>query len=314
MKPKKTEAELGVNPSSFPTMDELLGTDYWGIDTMASINVCGNRLSFGALRGTAEVAVKVANGQMVSVKQCGTIVLKLVSEENKKVRAVVDKVYYSPIFKTNLLSWCLLKRKGWQLHSSNKGDFITTPMGTKIPVQTRGNVMTLSTNNVERVSSSVKEVNATIGTGLNPFTQLHAKLGHISPVSLLKLINNKKLMDMPKMTEDQIKAGTVEIKECDVCVQAKFRRTNFGHNGLYNGNAPGEALHMDTFFVPMEDIGQKLKWMEYGVSIVDPFSKGRWFHWCNNKGDIPSKVIETINYVEKQFGCKVKHLFVDGGG
>jgi len=101
------------------------------------------------------------------------------------------------------------------------------------------------------------------------------------------------------------------VLACKACALGKGSRTAFGHRGLDKGSAPGEVLHMDTFFVPRRD-GDRT-WMEYGLTIKDAYSGYRWFRRLDTKDEAAPRTIDIIQNVQTQTEHKVKRIYADGG-
>ncbi|MDR3447051.1 DDE-type integrase/transposase/recombinase, partial [Dyella sp.] len=126
-------------------------------------------------------------------------------------------------------------------------------------------------------------------------------------------MKNGTTLDVTKVTasEQELNEAKRRITECTACTVGKGTRTAFGHRGLDKGTAPGETIHMDTYFVQLENDGRK--WVEYGTTASDPFSSWRWFFPSDHKDQITQGMIDVIRNAQTQFGCTVKRVYTDGG-
>ena len=143
----KRKAGAGANVG---TTDALNGSA-WGIDTMASLHLSGNKALFSGLRTCAPVHVKVADGGVVMLSQQGTITLRLLTPKGNAIQIKIGGVYYNDRITTNLLSWCVLRNGGWAKKSDKNETYLITPSDIKIPLSTKGRVSMLQCGTMERV-------------------------------------------------------------------------------------------------------------------------------------------------------------------
>jgi hypothetical protein len=120
-------------------------------------------------------------------------------------------------------------------------------------------------------------------------------------------------MDVTKVqaTDHELREAKARIAGCKACIQGKGMRTPFGHRGLDIGTAKGETLHMDTFQVQRSEGNRK--WLEYGLTVTDPFTQWRWFASLQSKDQAAKEVVAIVRNAQTQLGCKVKRLYADGG-
>ena len=321
------------------TLDKALSTTVWGIDTMASTHVSGNRSAFGTLHRQAAIGVKVANGDIVQVSQVGHVPLRVKSDEGRIFKTTMDSVWYSPEFSNNLLSWGRLWNEGWRLRSSKDGgDYLLTPKGTKVPLKMVNRVMTMNTGDLERVYASEVSGGACAPTeSVNNIAasdssrdaterevmRAHAVLGHMRVDRMvLTYTSGKAVVDgLPTVTVAQIEANRSAVKACTACVRGRMKRkalsksaTSPGHRGLDRGSAPGEVLHMDTVHMIREHpdrAADRIK--EYGLVIVDGYASTVYEAVCGTKDQIAREVLRIVRMVGTQLGRPVKRLHADGG-
>lgn len=295
----------------------------WGIDTMASISVSGDKKVFvGGLAPCEPIEIEVANGASVRVTRRGTVHLHVnVAGENKTVRISVPNVYYHKTISSNLLSWDKLRLDGWEMHSDKKGTHVLDPSGQKLKLSTRGRVSILkcSMNTKDHTVYRVGEMAAdsvTSGTqtgNVEAMVRLHQQLGHLNFDSMMQLMKSDAIVDLKKihLSPSEMNEARRRVRECDACLQGKATRTHFGHRGLDRGTKPGECLHFDTYQVSLEYQGKK--WLEYALVCVDPFTEAHWLTKLDNKSEGPHQVINMVKIVQTQLNSTVKRLYTDGG-
>ena len=302
---RKEKQQAGVGGS----LSDALRTGTWGLDTMASIHVSGNKSAFGTLHKAPEIQIKVADGGIVSAMQCGSVPLRLTTDGDKACKVELDSVYFNERFDANLLSWGRLYHQGWELHSSkSKGSFLLSPKGHKFPVSMRGKVMTLSTDTLERVMGALQAEERAMGK----LMKVHVRLAHMGVDRLIRLLRRRTIDGLPAMTPQEIDDGREEVLACSACAKMKSRRADFGHRGMHRGDRAGEVLHLDTFFIQRSEDGQQ--WTEYGVTMSDAHGDYKWFDAALRKSEIPAMVLNMLRHARTQLECRIKHVYVDGGG
>ena len=303
----KYHAEIG------PDVDAALAGSAWGVDTMASCSISGNRSMFGPLRTCAAIEVKGMDGGIVQCTQMGTVTIMMATVAGARHRLVIHNVYYHTSFTANLLSWHALKRMKYEFHSANERTYLVTPGGNEVGLHSRGRVTVLGTASAERVygigTTTVKR------SSVDELVALHKKLGHIGFHALVELVKHGDAvlhLDRIQTTRDDLAAAQERINGCRGCLAGKMRRCSYGHGGINKGKAPGEELHMDTFFV---QVGKgNAKRMEYGLTISDSYTKLKWFARLTRKDEAAALIKATIREAETQLGCRVKRIRMDGGG
>lgn len=112
---KPAAAAIQSPKKSAVQMDVALSKDAWGWDTMASVHVSGNRAQFANLRKCTAVAIKTADGNIVTGTQCGTVHLRITTDDGRNVRLKIDNVLFNERFTSNLLSGeRLTQHEGWE--------------------------------------------------------------------------------------------------------------------------------------------------------------------------------------------------------
>ena len=291
----------------------------WGVDTMASLHVSGNRALFTVMEECTPQRVEVADGSIVESKHIGSILLSVATSKGKAVTITVKGVHYHPRFSANLLSMNVLLKLGWELRCSKEESFVLTPQQDKVRLSTAGRVSVMkSASQAGKSGSARRRIVYALGTGVSrnvtALKQLHDRLGHMGFDRMMRLTASKGIEGIPTInaSKEELEEARLEILDCPACTQAKGTRSAFGHRGLDKGTSPGETLHMDTFQVPMEREGKTI--LEYGLAVTDPFTSHRWFEKIVSKDKGAEAVIKIVRNAQTQLNCRVKRLYADGGG
>lgn len=293
----------------------------WGVDSMASLHLSGDKNLFTSLQQCAPVSVQMANGQVVVTSSRGQVILRVATAAGGTVRLPVEDVYYHPQFSSNLLSWNVLRAKGWELHSCKSTTVMSTPGGNRIMLNTSGRVSTMKSLRAVDAGSDEEEqlaygvVDAMLSARVKDLVRAHERLGHIGFDQLVQIVKQGSTLDVTRLnlTKQEMDQARERIRQCAACKAGKGARTAFGHRGLDRGMQRGEVLHMDTFQVRFDDVPAGRRAVEYGLTITDAFSKWRWFHALNSKDETARAVKHVIRHAQTQLGCKVKRLHADGG-
>ena len=293
----------------------------WGVDSMASLGISGNKDLFTSLHPCEPVVVSgMESGSTVTATLCGSVELHLRTENGDSVSMVVDDIYYHPSFAANLLSWNVLRTKGWELHSDKAETFVLTPCGNKVRLSIRDRVSILNCTG-DKSESEIKEpaagqvytVASTAWNTADELMELHNRLTHVGFDRMVRIVKSGATLDLGRLnvSETVLKEARRRVQECPACVQGKGTRTAFGHRGVDRGSAPGEVLHMDTFYVRFDRDGQSC--LEYGLVVTDPHSTFRWVARLRTKDEGAAEVIQIVRMARTQLGCSVKRLYADGG-
>ena len=300
----------------------------WGVDSMASIHLSGDKKLFTHLRRCTPTSVEVADRSIVTAVQQGSVKLRIMTPAGKSMVIPIDNVFYHERFATNLLSLGMLTDDGWKYSSEKKETILTTPGGNRIKLSTRGRVSVLdSTDSAPSDQADQKASRCsqatTAGTVFNlgpllpvkvkTILDLHVKLGHMPFARLMRVMKTGSTLDVDKPYADEqvLRQAQKVISECQACCEGKMTRSWLGHRGLDKGNAPLEAMHMDTYFVRMANSDRK--WLEYGIPLSDPYSGWRYHNWATSKDEIADGVIASIEHAKRQFNRNIKRLYTDGG-
>jgi hypothetical protein len=316
---KKPAAAAAQPPKkSAVQMDVALSKDAWGWDTMASVHVSGNRAQFANLRKCTAVQIKTADGNIVTGTQCGTVHLRITTDDGRNVRLQIDNVLFNERFTSNLLSGeKLTQHEGWEYHSKKDRTYAITPGGNKIPLSTQGRIAVILGAGPERVYAALIPGGGTRDDDPNAsaLMRLHVRLSHMGFDEMIRLIRSERVNGLGTFTLNPavVERAREHVRECRACFLGKQARTSFDHRGLTPGKAPLEVLHMDTYVIkcPGRD---GLPSVSYGVTIKDTFSgEGSYLH-VRSKDLVAQAVIDEFVRLQTQWNQKIRRINVDGGG
>jgi hypothetical protein len=280
----------------------------WGVDSMASLHCSGNKALFSNMKKCKPVSVQVANHAIVTPMYYGTVKIRVTTSSGKSMIIPIHHVYYHETFAANLLSANVLCDMKWEFHCTSESSYLTTPGGNKIRLSTDGRV-----SMIKGEHGSVYALGSIVGAKVKDLMRLHEKLGHVPYSHLSRTLKSGKVLDVTKLHFDQQTLDQAKklIAECSACTAGRVTRSWLGERGLDKGTKPLEAIHMDTYFVTLED-GDR-KWIEYGVTMSDPHSGWRYHSAVFSKDAIAGEVIAAIEHAKTQFDRKIKRLYTDGG-
>ena len=179
--------------------DGLQGNRTWDIDTMASLHVSGDRSRFGCLYRCKPVAVTVADGSKVLASLRGKATMVVPLAEGGEVRLSIHNVYFHQRFQASLLSWNVLKDRGWSMTSDAQATKLATPGGNVITLRTHGRVSLLDT----RAGSAASEGTAFSATaeslhtgGVKALVRLHERLGHVGFDRMVTILRAGHTLDL----------------------------------------------------------------------------------------------------------------------
>lgn len=289
-----------------------------GIDSMASLNISGTKHLFKSLRRCAPFNVNMADDGVVEVSQVGTVELHINVTPEQTISILIDEVYYHERFSANLLSLHWLTQHGWGFGSSKDETFLLTPDKLKVRLNKDQRVSILrcssGSGGASQGDNKVYSVGELIWSSSDDLVRLHERLGHIGFDRMVRIIKAETTVGLGKLnvTEASLKEARQRVSECRACNQGKGTRTAFGHRGIDKGSAPGETLHMDTYYVKVPRADGTMA-VEYGLTVSDPHTTFRWFGHLLSKDQGAKLVVEIIRLAEKQCGLSVKRIHSDGG-
>src|SRR5680860_64366 len=284
---------------------------------MASVHVSGNRAQFASLRKCTAVTIKTADGNIVTGTQCGTVHLRITTDDGRNVRLQIDNVLFNERFTSNLLSGeKLTQHDGWEYHSKKDRTYVITPGGNKVPLSTQGRIAVILGAGPERVYASLIPGGGTRDDDPNAVAlmRLHVRLSHMGFDEMIRLVRSERVTGLGSvtLTPAAIDKAREHVRECRACFLGKQARTSFDHRGLTPGKAPLEVLHMDTYVVKCAG-RDGLPMISYGVTIKDVYSGEGSYVSVRSKDHVAHAVIDELVRLQTQWNLKIRQINTDGG-
>jgi hypothetical protein len=260
---KKSSADAGSTaaaaapaaPRQTKSLDEMLQTTAKAVDSAATVSTSCKRECLEGVRRCKPILIKMADGTVLSAMYKGTLTLRLPvmgDPHGRHVQTKIPDVYYHERFDANLLSWGLMRRQGWEMHSTKAGTHLVTPGGKKVNASTRGEMTILEDVVKERVYS----LGGVVCMTAKELLAHHRRLGHVSWSRLVEMCKAGKTVgigDIRGIPTSELEKAEKAVKECAACCEAKAHRKALGHRGLDKGAEAGAVLHMDTISVVVRD-------------------------------------------------------------
>jgi hypothetical protein len=296
-------------------LDDLLKTTAKAVDSAATVSTSCRRENLEGVQRCKPVLIKMADGTVLSAMYKGTLTLRLPIVHDKAGRYVTTKipdVYYHERFDANLLSWGLMRKNGWEMHSTKSGTHLVTPGGKMVKASTRGELTILEDFSEERVY----KLGAVVCMSAKDMVAHHRRLGHISWTRLLEMSKagaTAGIGDIRGMSATELAKAEEAVKECAHCAQAKAHRKAVGHGGLDKGAEAGAVLHVDTAPVMTRDPTSGQKGMRPVLSVKDSFTEFWWTTVCLRMADVQQAVIDVLEHSHTLTGRYPRLLIGDLG-
>ena len=303
-----------VRPSEVARpLDDLLKTTAKAVDSAATVSTSCRRECLENVQRCKPVMIKMADGTVLSAMYKGTLTLRLqVAGSDRHVQTKIHDVYYHERFDANLLSWGLMRKNGWQMHSTKNGTHLVTPGGKTVNASTRGDLTILE----DCVEERVYKLGAVVSMTAKDMVGHHRRLGHVSWTRLLEMSRvgaTAGIGDIRGMPSAELAKAEQAVKECTHCAQAKAHRKAIGHGGLDKGTEAGSVLHVDTAPVMTRDPTTGQKGMRPVLSVKDSFTEFWWTTVCLRMADVQQAVIDVMEHSHTLTGRYPRLLIGDLG-
>ena len=274
------------------SLENMLSSDAWIIDSGASSHVCSDLALFRDLKSVSGVTVTLPNGTRVFITHAGTLhIIK---------HLVLHNVLHVPDFKFNLISVsCLAKTLFCSAHFYVDCCFIQElSQGLMIG---RGrlfhNLYILEPETASLPASSKPAAFHFTGSVIEDGKLWHQRLGHPSSIVLHKLVS-----DIPSL-----KSFNHEVSPCSICPLAKQKRIAYvSHNNL--ALHPFDLVHLDVWG-PFSI--ESVEGFKYFLTLVDDCTRTTWVYMLRNKKEVSVVFPEFIKLVSTQFNTKIKSICSD---
>ena len=298
-------------------LDELLKTTGKAIDTAATVSTTSCRESLHNLRRCMPMPIRMADGTVLSAMHKGDLMIRLpiADKPDQFAKVTINDVYFHERFDANLLSWGIMRKDGWEMHSTSAGTYLITPKGSRIDTSVRGNLTIIEDTAGERVYGA-RGARGIVCLTAKELLQLHRRLGHVSWSRLTEMCRIGATIgigDIRAMPAAELAKAEHSIKRCAACAESKAHRKALGSHGLDKGTRAGEVLHMDTFYGSARNLTSGKKDTRYCLVAVDGFSEWRWSETRSSFKELPICAKDMIQHSHTMTGRYPRLLICDLG-
>jgi hypothetical protein len=285
-------------PKVLRPLDDLLKTTAKAVDSAATVSTSCKREYLEGVQRCKPVLIKMADGTVLSAMYKGTLSLRLPVADDVHGRFVVTKipdVYYHERFDANLLSWGLMRKNGWEMHSTQSGTYLVTPGGKKVKASTRGGLTTLE----DHIEERVYKLGTVVCMTAKEVVAHHYRLGHVSWTRLLQMCkagSTAGIGDIRNMPAAELAKAEEAVRRCTACAEAKAHKKPLGHRGLDKGTEAGAVLHVDTASIVVRDPTTGEKNRRPVLSVKDSFTEHWWVEVCLRMADVQQAVIDVLQH------------------
>lgn len=302
-------------PVKAQSLDEALKTSAKAIDTAATVSTTCNRETLHDMRRCKPMDIRMADGSTLSAVWKGELTMKLAVASKETFETVTIKdVYYHERFDANLLSWSVMKKAGWILHSEEACTYLITPKGTRVNADTRGGLTTIEDTAMERVYGV--NTRAIVIMTAKEILQLHRRLNHASWGRMIDMSHigaTVGIGDTRGMSAAELVKAEGCVKNCSACLRAKAHKKALGHRGLDKGVRAGEVMHFDTFYAVTTDPLSGKKVTEYCALGVDGYSEFKYLEPKSSMADVAQSYVDMIEYSHTVTGRYPRMIVADLG-
>jgi transposase InsO family protein len=133
---------------------------------------------------------------------------------------------------------------------------------------------------------------------------IHLKLGHLSPVGVTSLINNKKLTGLPKTLG--------KLTPCHSCLISKFPKRKFPQLSTVNPQSRVLSTVSMDIMGPFRTTSRG--GARYSLTIVDHHSRMTWARPVAKKSQVPQQIIGWASQARNLKETSIQVLRTDNGG
>lgn len=252
----------------------------WILDSGASNHMTGQASLLSKCQAVAAIDIHTASGKTIHSSTVGSV-----SVGNH----VISDVLSVPGLQFNLLSVHQLTKKGVTVEFLN--DIAVLKLDGEVIFQAvKGadglyRIVNTSVSHYSLVSASV----------------WHDRLGHIS---------HGKLKKMMSLIGDSSNIPLEKVDSCDICTQAKQKRSSFGTFGGLRSTRPLELVHTDLLEVNIRSLGGK----RYILTFIDDFTRYAKLRYLAKKSDVLEELKQCIAEAERETSLSVSRIRSDNGG
>jgi hypothetical protein len=271
------------------------------LDSAASRHFEPNRSNFVTIRTCKPYTIEVADGRFEKATEIGDIRFQCQDGERVRTFKLTD-VYYTPWMNNALISLTQLRKAG--LYFSNKDD----GYGVLTDVKSKREVLRVKEIQNMYPLETWKPGSAKSATAASkPLTvmQAHARLGHISPGVVRKLVREGMAIGI------SVDLNTPD-EDCQSCIEGKQKAATIPKGRLTpRSDAPWDLVWSDVWGPP--DVEAKGGY-KYYVSFTDDFTRYTRIYLMRAKSEVFEHYCSFAAWVRTHFKVEIKVLHSDRGG
>ena len=115
---------------------------------------------------------------------------------------------------------------------------------------------------------------------------------------------------MRAFTDLKSNVFTTKLDTCDICIQAKQKRSPFSSFGGLRSTRPLQLIHTDLLEVNIPSIGGK----RYVLTFIDDFSRYAKLRFLAKKNEVFNALLQCIKESERELSLQVSCIRSDNGG
>jgi len=245
----------------------------WYVDSGATKHMTSEEGLHAALREVNQ-KIAVANGQSTPAKGIGDI------ELNVDVgRTVIKDVLLVPGLSTNLVSVAAMCDKGMRVTFDNPGCCVTNKKTGKLLLTASRVGGLFQVNFGNNKSSECCKLQA-LAVKVSPSNQdlWHRRFGHLS------------LTQMKQVHGKDCSIGSLENRECEVCIRGKMVRRPFPPSKSERSKEPLQLIHTDLFG-PMKLYS--FGGARYVMLLQDDYSRKIFCYFLKKKSEVHTKAVSS---------------------
>lgn len=270
----------------------------WIVDSGATCHISNEKGMFRDIDYNVKERICVANGQSVISEGRGTCVANFLNSQGQKASITIQDVYFMPKISSNLLSVKCLSKKGFKIIFEK--DSCQICLGDKeiAVAELSSNLYAVKNYVPQSVYLSPKSCK------INCIHYWHRLLGHRDPSAIKDMVSQR-------LVEGIVLVDCGCLRQCDVCMKAKFSRLPFPKKSLTTTTSVLELIHTDVCG-PMQT--ESHGGMRYFVTFIDDYSRYSMVYFIKRKSDVFKRLKYFLALGYNKFQRFPKKIRSDRGG
>lgn len=284
--------------------DGVTGTSPTVLDSGASVMVFGDRKWLSNIRSCSPVVLRLADDRMLCCNRQAEANVPVIVEGVKKILNL-KKVYYAPSLGVNLVSVSAITRLSRNV--------------AVVFIETRCKILDLTGQST--IASGTRRddglYHLDIGQDEQPMREekgprlflakknngklWHDRLGHVDATRIRKTL---------QIAEVEAAEDIPDCKDCETCVERKFKSLPFGKTGAFRSEGPLDLVHLD---LSGEMPSASVHGHRYFLAITDDWSRYTRVFFLKQKSDAFTAFQMFEKEAERTLERKLKAIQTDHG-